>query len=80
MLLGPGNVEAAFGLAIGLGWVPDDSAIEAGEPGDCADEFLDGDFITGAEVDRVRAVVVLDCLTVPSVPRAALGEHSDGTL
>ena len=41
---GAGYVEAAAGLAVGLGGVPDGSAGEAGEAGDYFGEVADGDF------------------------------------
>lgn len=55
---GSGDIEAAAGLAVGLGGVPADFfgdgffGCEAGEFGDEVDEVFDGDFHVGAEVDR----------------------------
>ena len=58
-LLGPLDVEPAPRLAVRLRVVPDDLAGVAGRLGDHGRELADRDLVAGAEVDRVRTVVVL---------------------
>lgn len=57
--LGGGDVQAAAGLAVGFGGVPEDLAAKAGEGADLAHEILDADLKAGADVDGVAAVVTL---------------------
>ena len=58
-LLGARGVDAPAGLAVGLGRVPAQLAVEADEAGDRLDRLADRDLVVGAEVDRLGAVVDL---------------------
>ena len=58
--LGPGGVDPPAGLAVGLGRVPAQLAVEADESRRCARPISRiGDLVVGAEVDRLGAVVAL---------------------
>src|SRR6266566_9374189 len=59
LTLGPGDVQRAARLAVGLGRVPADLAAEAGQPGDQLRQVADGDLHPRADVDRLRLVVAL---------------------
>src|SRR5688572_19499981 len=58
-LSGAAGVEAAAGLAVGLGGVPDELALEAGEAGYQLGEVANGDLARRADVDRLGAVEAL---------------------
>ena len=56
---GAGGVEAAAGLAVRFGLVPNKLAFKTGEVFDLFSQVFDGDLKAGAQVDRFGAVVVL---------------------
>src|SRR5947209_2591473 len=57
LALGPANIQAAPGLAVGLTGVPDDLAPESCQLGDEARQFLDRDFESRPNVYRLWLVV-----------------------
>src|SRR5581483_12456442 len=59
--LGARDVEAAAGLPVGSGGVPQELALVAGGLGDQRGEVADRDLLAGAEVDRFGAVVAVAC-------------------
>src|ERR1043165_3238312 len=58
-LLGLLGIEAAPRLAVGLGRIPLDAALEPGELHDQLDQVLDRDFHVGAEVERIGVILAL---------------------
>src|SRR5438105_6538703 len=63
---GPTRIEAATRLAVGFGRVPADRAFETGELANLLCQLADGNFLTGAEVDRGPLVVVFGSQGDPS--------------
>src|SRR6266571_4078692 len=59
LTLGPGDVQGAARLAVGLRRVPMDLAAEAGQSGDQLRQVADGDLLSRADVDGFRLVVSL---------------------
>src|SRR5690606_15587623 len=58
-LAGAAGIERAARLAVWLGRVPHDLALKAYQLGNQLGQVLDADLHPGAEVDRLRAVVML---------------------
>ena len=54
---GAADIEAAAGLAVGFGGVPDDLAFEPAEAGDEFGQILDGDLAAAAEIHRFGRIV-----------------------
>src|SRR5262245_58437135 len=59
LALGAAYVQTPARLAVGLAGIPDDIALEAGQPGDRLDEVADRDLHAAAKVDRLVALVAL---------------------
>src|SRR4051812_13534716 len=60
-LLGAARLQLAPRLTIRLGGVPDDVADETDDPRDGLGKDLDADLLAAADVDRLGAVVPLQC-------------------
>jgi hypothetical protein len=59
LVASPGAVNASSGLAIGLRGIPTNLAFESDKLHNDFDEFSNGEFSIGAEIDRLVTVVKL---------------------
>ena len=59
LVASPGTIDASSGLAIGLGGIPTNLALKSDQIHNDFDEFSNGEFPIGAEIDRLVTVLKL---------------------